>query len=72
MALLDRTASIENKVTMPTPPTQAMKGNVVYRQSGMKSDETIDVTTLPNGHYLLSVVDGARRHTKVITISHLL
>jgi hypothetical protein len=49
-----------------------MKGNVVYRQSGMKSDETIDVTTLPNGHYLLSVVDGARRYTKVITISHLL
>ena len=47
-----------------------MKGNIVYRQSEIKSDEAIDVSTLPNGHYLLSVIEGVRRYTKVITISH--
>ena len=47
-----------------------MKGNRVYRQLGINSDETIDVSNLANGHYLLSVVEGVHRYTKVITISH--
>lgn len=47
-----------------------MKGNTVYRQLEIKSDESIDISTLPNGHYLLSVMEGVRRYTKVITISH--
>ena len=47
-----------------------MKGNIIYQKSGIKSDETIDVSAIPDGHYLLSVIDGTHRFTKVITISH--
>lgn len=47
-----------------------MKGAVVYEQSGISSDERLDVSAIPNGNYLLSVRVGTRRYTKVITISH--
>lgn len=47
-----------------------MKGAVVYEQSGISSEERLDVSAIPNGNYLLSVWIGTRRYTKVITISH--
>lgn len=47
-----------------------MRGNVVYRQSEILTEETIDISTLPSGLYLLSVRNGLQHHTKVITISH--
>lgn len=47
-----------------------MKGAVVYEQSGISSEERLDVSAIPNGNYLLSLRVGTRRYTKVITISH--
>lgn len=47
-----------------------MKGAVVYEQSGISSEERLNVSAIPNGNYLLSVWIGTRRYTKVITISH--
>ena len=47
-----------------------MRGNVVHRQSEINSEKTIDISSLPNGLYLLSVRNGLHHHIKVITISH--
>lgn len=47
-----------------------MKGAVVYEQSGISSEERLDVSAIPNGNYLLSLRVGTRRYTKVITIFH--
>lgn len=47
-----------------------MKGGIVYEQSGISSNERIDISAIPNGNYLLSVRIGTRCYTKVITISH--
>lgn len=47
-----------------------MKGNMVYRQSEMKSEDIIDVSLLPNGLYLLTVSDGLKHHSKIVTIAH--
>ena len=47
-----------------------MKGNIVYRQSGMKPEEVIDVSSFPNGLYLLSVINGMQRYSRIITIAH--
>ena len=47
-----------------------MKGSIVYAQSEVTPNKVLNVSDIPNGTYLLSIIVGVRHYTKIITISH--
>lgn len=47
-----------------------MRGNMVYHQTALSADEVLDISFLNNGFYLISVIEGLQRHTKILNVIH--
>lgn len=47
-----------------------LMGNIVYQKTGVVSDEVFDVSSFPNGVYLVRLSNGQCHYTKTITINH--